>query len=41
MITCMVGCKQKAVATLCACETEQEAVDLSVVALAAVVLKPA
>ncbi len=29
MITCIVDCKRKAVATLCACETETEAVDLS------------
>jgi len=39
MITCIVDCKRKAVATLCACETETEAVDLSDVTLAAVVLK--
>ncbi len=38
MITCIVDCKRKAVATLCACETETEAVDLSDVTLAAVVL---
>jgi len=33
MITCIVDCKRKAVATLCACETETEAVDLSNVTL--------
>jgi len=41
MSTCIVDCKRKAVATLCACETEAEAVDVSVVTPAAVVLKPA
>ena len=41
MSTCIVGCRRKAVSTLCACEKEAEAVDLSVVTLAAQVLKPA
>lgn len=37
----IVGCKQKAVATLCVCETETEAFDFSVVTLTAAVLKMA
>ena len=41
MVTCFDDCKRKVVATLCACKTETEAVDLSVVTLAAVVLKMA
>ena len=39
MSTCIVGCSRKAVSTLCACGKEVEAVDLSVVTLAAMVLK--
>ena len=31
MSTCIVGCRRKAVPTLCACGKEAEAVDLSVV----------
>ncbi len=39
MVTCIDDCKRKVFATLCACKIETEAVDLSVVTLAAVVLK--
>jgi len=41
MVTCIDDCKRKVVATLCTCKTETEALDLSVVTVAGVVLKMA